>query len=63
VYIHVYNSTLDAYCLLESGTITAKHYFVDGHEKATTSEYRPAYTNKELSRFGGTDTQMDLVQY
>ena len=26
----------------------AKHYFVDGHEKATTLEYRPAYTKRYL---------------
>ena len=26
----------------------AKNYFVDGHEKATTLEYRPAYTKRYL---------------
>ena len=26
----------------------AKQYFVDGHEKATTLEYRPAYTKRYL---------------
>ena len=26
----------------------ATHYFVDGHEKATTLEYRPAYTKRYL---------------
>jgi hypothetical protein len=35
--------------LLDSGTKNrAKQYFVDGHENATTLEYRPAYTKRYL---------------